>query len=727
MSKPPKKPRLGLPEMTLIGLFVGIGCGLFFGEGCARFQILGDAFIGLLQMTVLPYIVLSLIGGIGKLNLEQSKRLAGKAILILLILWAIAIVSILLIPLAFPDLQSASFFSTSLVEPPKKFDFLGLFIPSNPFNSLADNEVPAVVIFCILTGISIITLKDKQELLKLVDLLSQSMSKVTKFVVQLTPLGVFFITASAAGTITLSEIGRLQGYLITYTAATFLLGFGLLPALVAVFTPFRYRDLLAIARNMFILAFATGKVLVVLPLLIENSKEIFRSYGLESEETESTIEALVPLGFPFPHLGRLLTTSFVSFAAWYLGTPLKVEKYGLLIGAGFFSHFGSSSTSIPFLLDLMELPSDMFQLFVVTNVYVDRLSNALAAIYLFVFTVLTTCTLRYLVRLQWRKLGILAVSSAIVSLVTLFGTRVYLDYTSKDSYNKDKVLASMQLLENPVTAAIVESAPNPVPLRPGQSRLNRIKERGIIRIGFSPDALPFSYFNVNNQLVGFDIDMAHRLAQELGVKIEFVPITKRDSLKQKLEADYFDMAVGGFSGTIKRSQEVRFSDPYFYVTMALVVPDSRDLEFSSIESINQLNTLKIGVTSKDWFIDQLKLYFPRAKVIFLNSPRDFFQQKGAGKGVDALLSSAEVGSAWTLIYPNFQVVTPLPRQISVPLVYPYGGADDSPMDEFLDHWVLVKSKDGTIDRAYDYWILGKGSQLKKPRWSIIRDVLHWVK
>ena len=60
MSKPQKKRRLGLSELTIIGLFVGIGCGLFFGEGCARFQILGDAFVDLLQMTVLLYIVLSL-------------------------------------------------------------------------------------------------------------------------------------------------------------------------------------------------------------------------------------------------------------------------------------------------------------------------------------------------------------------------------------------------------------------------------------------------------------------------------------------------------------------------------------------------------------------------------------------------------------------------------------------------------------------------------------------
>ncbi|MGK7892433.1 MAG: cation:dicarboxylase symporter family transporter, partial [Xenococcus sp. (in: cyanobacteria)] len=263
-SKPPPKRKLGLSELTLIGLLVGISCGLFFGEGCARFKILGDAFVGLLQITVLPYIVLSLVGGIGKLNLEQSKRLAGKAILVLLGLWAIAIITVLLIPLAFPKLSSASFFSTSLIEPPKTFDFIGLFIPSNPFNSLADNEVPAVVVFCMLMGISLISSNKKQELLRLVEQLSESMSKITKMVVKLSPVGVFFITASAAGTMTLAEIGRLQGYLITYTIATFLLAFGLLPALGAVLTPFRYQDLLKVSKDSFILAFATGKVLVVL-------------------------------------------------------------------------------------------------------------------------------------------------------------------------------------------------------------------------------------------------------------------------------------------------------------------------------------------------------------------------------------------------------------------------------------------------------------------------------
>ncbi|MDJ0575522.1 MAG: cation:dicarboxylase symporter family transporter [Xenococcaceae cyanobacterium MO_234.B1] len=724
MSKPSKKRRLGLSELTLIGLFVGIGCGLFFGEGCARFQILGDAFVGLLQMTVLPYIVLSLIGGIGKLNLKHSKQLAGKAILVLLLLWAIAIVTVLLIPLAFPKLVSASFFSTSLVDPPKRFDFLGLFIPANPFNSLAENEVPAVVIFCMLMGVSLISINKKKRFLKLVDLLSESMSKVTKMVVKLTPVGVFFITASAAGTMTLTEIGRLQGYLITYTVATFLLGFGLLPALGAVLTPFRYRDLLTISKDSFILAFATGKVLVVLPVLIEDVKKMFRNYELGGEEAESTIEVLVPLGFPFPHLGRLLTTSFITFAAWYLGTPLKLEQYPLLIGAGFFSHFGSSTISIPFLLDLAQLPSDMFQLFVVTNVLIDRFSNALAATYLFIFTVLTTCVLRSLMRLQWRKLGILTVSSVLAGIISLFGIRTYLGYASQGAYDKDKVIASMQLLENPVSATIVAPAPNPDPLLRGETSWERIKRRGVIRIGFDPDNLPWSYYNSQKQLVGFDIEMAHRFARELGIKIEFVPL-QSSTLGQLMGKDHFDLAMSGIVGTIERFQQTRFSEPYLYVNLALVVPDYRDNEFSTLKSINQMKNLRIGVEDPAILTNKVKELLPNAKFIDLESDREFFEGQGAGQDLDALFESAEAGSAWTLLYPNFQVVTPFPRNLDIPLVYPFLG-EDGILGEVIDHWIEVKKHDGTIQDVYDHWILGKGSEQKQPRWSIIRDVLHWI-
>ena len=46
---------------------------------------------------------------------------------------------------------------------------------------------------------------------------------------------------------------------------------------------------------------------------------------------------------------------------------------------------------------------------------------------------------------------------------------------------------------------------------------------------------------------------------------------------------------------------------------------------------------------------------------------------------------------------------------------------------FVNTWIALKRKDGTLDAVYKHWILGEDSTPKSPRWSIVRDVLHWVR
>lgn len=89
--------------------------------------------------------------------------------------------------------------------------------PKKVFKSLSGNQVPAVVIFCIALGIALINTKDKQTLFKIFDVLSDAVMKVIKFVVKLTPIGVFVMTANAAGTMSFENVGRLQAYFILYT------------------------------------------------------------------------------------------------------------------------------------------------------------------------------------------------------------------------------------------------------------------------------------------------------------------------------------------------------------------------------------------------------------------------------------------------------------------------------------------------------------------------------
>ena len=53
-------------------------------------------------------------------------------------------------------------------------------------------------------------------------------------------------------------------------------------------------------------------------------------------------------------------------------------------------------------------------------------------------------------------------------------------------------------------------------------RLREIKERGVLRVGFFTDAVPWAFVNAKGEVVGHDIEAAHRLAEQLGVKLEFV-------------------------------------------------------------------------------------------------------------------------------------------------------------------------------------------------------------
>ena len=70
-ASPQQPSRMG--RRIAAGLLLGILCGLLFGEYCAPLQIIGKAYVGLLQMTVLPYLVFSLTAKMGRLDLNQAK------------------------------------------------------------------------------------------------------------------------------------------------------------------------------------------------------------------------------------------------------------------------------------------------------------------------------------------------------------------------------------------------------------------------------------------------------------------------------------------------------------------------------------------------------------------------------------------------------------------------------------------------------------------------------
>ena len=90
---------------------------------------------------------------------------------------------------------------------------------------------------------------------------------------------------------------------------------------------------------------------------------------------------------------------------------------------------------------------------------------------------------------------------------------------------------------------------------------------------------------------------------------------------------------------------------------------------------------------------------------------------------DGLIFSAESGSAWTLIYPQFTVAVPHPDLLKLPVGYAARRGDPD-LVEFLNHWILLKQRDLTIPRLFAYWFQGiEPPEAHQRRWSILRDVI----
>ena len=719
-----KKLRFSLSTNILIGMFLGIVCGLFFGEQVAFLQVAGNAFIKLLQMTILPYILVSLISGIGGLTYDQAKELAKTGGLLLLLFWAIAFTMILLIPLSFPAWESSAFFSTSLIETPPKVDFLNLYIPSNPFYSMANNIVPAVVLFSILLGVALMGIKEKDVLLKALSSASNALVRITGIIVKLTPAGVFAISAAAAGTMTIEYLGRLQVYLISFNLAVLLLTFGVLPLLLIPVTPFKYGDIVGMSKDALVTAFTTGNLFVVLTVLTDNCKKIFDKHDLTREKTGTYIDVLIPISFNFPNIGKLIMLLFVLFAVWFAGSTLNLGQYGTFVFSGLLSFFGGVDVALPFMLDLMRLPSDMYQLYVVTGVINGRSSTLLAAMNLLVFTMLTTASLTGAVKISKKKVVMCVLASLALTAAVILGSRLYFSAVVKNEYQKDAVVANMQLLQNPAPYRLYREIPEKKadPTLSKMTPIERIAKTGTIRVGYDPSRMPFAYFNTVGELVGFDIDMAHSLAKDFEWNIEFIPVDN-EKIAQQLQTGIYDIVMSGVVITPQKLDEITFSNPYLDTTAALIVEDFRKHDFDTIEKVRKLQKLIIAIPGRDRNLRKgIKELYPNADVVMLDTPIDYFEKNIPN--LDAMLATAEGGSAWTLLYPEYHAVVVKPKTHKIPLAYPIAGGDRV-LADIINKWIDLEKDSPSFKRKYNYWIMGIGAEEKKPRWSVVRNILGW--
>jgi Na+/H+-dicarboxylate symporter/ABC-type amino acid transport substrate-binding protein len=740
-SKPEPKKRFDLTTQILIALFAGTVWGLFLGEFGAWIGTLGDVYVGLLQMTVLPYVSLSLVGNIGGLSSGQSKRLIKVAAGVLVVLWLIGLVTLSVFCFCFPTWESGSFYTSSLVAEPEVYNWINLFIPSNPFRSLAENLVPGVVIFSMGMGIALIPLKSKEPLLNNITILIDALTRLNKMMVRLSPIGIFGVVGHTAATLSLDKFILVQGYLLVYTFAAFLLCLWIIPAFIASITPYSIVQILRESKDVMLASFIIGSTFVVLPMIIEVVQRLGNQQkAIESDFTNSP-KYTVQLAYPFPDIGKILTIIFIPFAAWFYGQEIEATEYPRILGTGLFGAFAKAVVTVPLLLDVAELPADIFNLFLSVGVVASRLGDLMKASHLIAFSVITTCYLSGVCKVHLSKLINFAIGSLVLLCISVIGIRAFLTYEFQEDFSKEDLVVALDLLGEEVedSSILGGSEPNPEAILENENRLQRIKRTKKIRVGVYTDHIPYSFMNRNGKLVGLDIDMAHELARNLEVGIRFIPI--EGEVSKALASDHFDIAMSGLEGTIQRAQDLPQMEPYLILTRALVVRDYDRKRFQSItdilEDLESNSKLRVAVI-KDGYGSTHKQTGPllgrgwgainragltdKIEIVKIANHKEFFEAKESI--ADALITTAEAGSAYTIKYPNYTVVRPQKLEVKTPVYYYV--AEDGKLKDFITSWIVLKKNNKTLQQLYNYWILGINNKREEPRWSIIRDVLDWV-
>jgi len=712
--------KISLSTKVLLSVFIGIFVGILFGDRVAWLSVVGDVFVGLLQMTVLPYIMFSLIVNIGRLSLESGIRLIKFALTFLGMLLGIGLIFLIILPMAFPTFDSGSFYSTKFIQESIPFDFVKTYIPSNPFEAMSEGIVPAVVLFSIFLGLGVMKLPNKEVFLKPLDVLILGLNQINKMIVKLTPIGVFSIAVGVVSKLSWSDLGRLQGYLLVYLLAVILITFIVLPYIISIFTPYSTKTVFKITRSTLITIFATGKIIVVFPQLIENIKEIIATEKNLDEETKSKIDILLPLAYPFPNLGTLLIFVFVPFAAWFTGNSLNLGDYPLFLSTTLLSSFVAPITGLPFSLDILGIPSDSFELFVVSTVLTDRIRVVLGAFHLITLAILSISASVGILHFRKRKFITASIVISISLFISVLGLKSLLAESIKNIPTNKERINNFSLISPVQEYEVLEKATkNPKRKWRYENTLSRIKRRGKIRIGIYQNTMPFVFRNTDSTLVGYSIDLAHQLAFDLSVSIEFVPITVGE-LEKELNNDYYDIVMSDIFNSSKYAEKVSLSKTYQNVSLALLV-DKENIDFDSFENIIQKDTFTISYYVREEIANAYLSNFPNGGTFKIADFNEFFIQTIDSIKIDAHLTSAERAAALTIMHPNYKVVNPLPYHIKNGLVFPISKGEV--WKQYIDNWIDYRTNDGTIENIYNEWILGQEFIKEEVKWNIIDNII----
>ena len=254
-----------------------------------------------------------------------------------------------------------------------------------------------------------------------------------------------------------------------------------------------------------------------------------------------------------------------------------------------------------------------------------------------------------------------------------------------------------------VFAALIGGSSSPVmaegfPWRAYDSVIEEVRDRGTLRVGLGLFE-PWAACNADGELIGFGIDVAAKVAEDMGVKVEFVR-TNWSYIIPSLMAEDFEVIISGMVILPERNLKINFTDPYNSTGIYLVANKEQAADLETLEDFNS-SSVTIATRRGSSSIPAVQNVFSDAMLVHFDSNNAVLEAVVAGQ-VHAAAAFATTRITWVEANPEtLRLVSGEPFASQVQAMAVRKGDLDTL--NFFNGWIAMRNADGWLEQRRRYW------------------------
>ena len=325
--------QIALWKRILGAMFLGVVLGVSWGEGVVAIAWIGELFIRLIRMVVVPLVFVTLVSGLISMGDPSKLGSLGIRTLALYLVTTLIAISIglclaaIMQPGAGVDLSAVA--PTSVQEAIPLSERLMSIVPENPIAAMAEGNILAIIFFALLLGISLLTIGDLgKPVADFMNAGAEAMLRITHWIMEAAPFGAFALIAQLSGT---AGVGALLDVLTLALAVAvgflahmmFMHGFIIMKLMLGL-SPIKF---FLGARDAMLMAFSTSSSSATLPISMSCAEE---NLGIKPVVSSTVL----PLGATINMDGTALYVGIVTvFGAQAFNIDLSLADYLLVAGS----------------------------------------------------------------------------------------------------------------------------------------------------------------------------------------------------------------------------------------------------------------------------------------------------------------------------------------------------------------------------------------------------------